>query len=86
MLEVLLVGRGPATHQVEIYAGAAQRLVASESVDGYASKKFVQEINWTDIDAGGNLLVRIKVVGGGDVNNVPRISTSFLKLSLPAAT
>lgn len=83
-LEVLVVGRGPAdTHQVEIYVGTAQRLIASGIVQGFATAKFTQEINWSDIDAAGNLVVRIKVVGGGDATNQPRISASYLKLSYP---
>ena len=82
-IEVLLVGRGPTTHLAEIYAGAAQRLIAAGSVVGFATTKISQEITWTDIDAAGNLVVRVKVVGGGDASNQPRISASYIRLKYP---
>lgn len=81
VLEVLLVGRGPATHQVEIYGGAS--LVAAGIVEGFEAKGFSGTINWTDIDVNGELQVQIKVVGGGSTNNAPRISTSYVRLNYP---
>lgn len=75
-LDMLLVGRNNAPHQIEIYVGAAFRLLTSVSFDGFKTKQVTQSLNWTDIGADGNLPVRIKVVNTG----IPsRASVSYMK-------
>jgi len=81
-LEVLLVGRGPANHVVEISVGVTPRLVGTGFIERFEAKKFTQQINWTDIDGIGELQVHVKVVGGS-TTSTPRVSTSYVKINYP---
>lgn len=80
-LEILVVGRGPMLHVVEIYVGSALRMIGSFSFQGFEAHKYENSINWTDIAADGTLTVRVRVVGAG--GQPDRISTSYIKLRYP---
>lgn len=77
-LEVLLTGRGSMVHHVDIYAGA--RLLSSVSFQGYASQLHSQDLEWSDIDAGGNILIRIRVTGFAGVD---RVSANYVRITFP---
>ncbi|HEY9488440.1 MAG TPA: C25 family cysteine peptidase, partial [Chryseosolibacter sp.] len=78
VLEVLLTGRGPMLHDVELYAGS--RFLATVSFPAYESFKHVQEIEWTDIDATGKLVIRIRVTGASGAD---RVSAGYIRLQFP---
>lgn len=74
-LEVLLVGRGPMEHQVEIYAGA--RLLETVNFSGFNAYKYTTQLAWSDITA-GSLTVGVKVTGiGGEPD---RISVGYCRI------
>ena len=77
-IEILLTGRGEMPHKVEIYAGA--RLLSTISFEGYASYKHTQDLEWSDVDASGNVVIRVRVVG---VVGADRVSTNYIRLSFP---
>ncbi|MGC1242124.1 MAG: C25 family cysteine peptidase [Chryseosolibacter sp.] len=78
VLELLLTGRGPMTHAVEVYAGS--RLLSTVSFSGYQSYKHTQEIEWSDIDSNGKFTCRIKVKGSGEPD---RVSAGYIRLTYP---
>lgn len=78
VLEVLLTGRGPMPHNVEVYA--AGRLLATVSFRGYASQKFIHELQWNDVDAAGNVLITIRATGAGGPD---RVSANYIRLTFP---
>lgn len=77
LLEVLLTGRGPMVHHVELYAGP--RLLLSLSFPGYESYQHEQLLEWSDIDASGALALRVKVAGGAP----DRVSVGYIRLRFP---
>jgi hypothetical protein len=77
-LEVLLTGRGPMNHHVELYAGG--RLISTVAFSGYNSYKHTQPIEWSDIDGNGKLSVKIRVTGAGGSD---RVSAGYLRLTYP---
>ncbi len=80
-LEILLVGRGPMTHGVEIFAGSSPRLLTTLTLSGFEPAKLSLPVQWTDIGGDGKLIVRVKVNG---VNGQPaRVSVAFIKLRYP---
>lgn len=81
MLEVLMTGRGPMLHNVELFVGG--RLLSTISFSGYASYKYAGQIEWSDIDVSGILTVRMRVTGGGGAD---RVSAGYLRLTFPQAT
>lgn len=79
-LEVLLAGRIEGNHFVEIYAGqslAGLRLVGTASFTNFQNAKVNVNLLWTDVDASGNISIRIKAVG---VGTTERVSVSYAKL------
>jgi hypothetical protein len=80
-LEVQIVGRGPMTHQVDIFVGTSLRLFASHTFSGFGGEIIKSPIQWTDISADGKLAVRVKVNGVG--GQPDRISLTYIKLSYP---
>ncbi|SKC88676.1 putative type IX secretion system sortase PorU2 [Ohtaekwangia koreensis] len=76
-LELLLVGRGPMAHAVEIYAGAGQRLIGTVNFSGYDAYTYKQDLAWSDVATDGTLPIRIKVIGTGGTD---RVSASYMKL------
>lgn len=82
-VELLLQGRGPMQHQVDIMLGASQRLAASPTFNGFGSYKIEAAAQWTDIAADGSLLVRVRC--NGVAGGVDRISVSYVKVRYPQA-
>lgn len=83
-LEVLLVGRDDVVHQAEIFVGAASgslRSLGTVQFDQYETHLFQSDINWTDISAGGDVVVRIVAQGVNGDND--RLSTSYVRLVFP---
>ena len=78
LLELLLTGRGAMPHKVEIYAGT--RLLSTVSFQDYESYRHVQQLEWSDVDAGGGVVIRIRAVG---VTGVDRVSTNYIKAFFP---
>lgn len=80
-VELLLQGRGPMQHQVDIMLGAGQRLAATPTFTGFESYKVEVAAQWADVAADGSLLVRVRCIGvaGG----VDRISVSYVKVRYP---
>ncbi|MEX1239500.1 MAG: C25 family cysteine peptidase, partial [Cyclobacteriaceae bacterium] len=78
LLEMLLTGRGPMVHQVDVSTGT--RFLTSISFPGYQSHKHTQEIEWSDIDASGNLTLKIKVSGAAGSD---RVSAGYFRLIYP---
>lgn len=61
VLEMVITGRGPMQHGVEVYGGVSGRLITSFTIDGFASRTILQEIEWTDISPDGACKVGVKV-------------------------
>lgn len=83
--EVMVAGREPLLHKVELYAGpnaGSLRLVTSVSFSEFQVGLMSGNLNWTDVSMTGNLLLRIRAVGvGGDRD---RVSVSYIRVSYPA--
>ena len=77
-LEILLTGRGPMTHNVELYAGS--RLLSAVSFTGYQSYKHSQSLEWSDIGSDGTVNINIKVTGAGGPD---RVSAGYIRLLFP---
>lgn len=77
-LEILLTGRGPMTHNVEIYAGL--RLLSTISFTGFQSYKHLQSLEWADIGMDGTISINIKVTGAGGPD---RVSAGYIRLRFP---
>jgi hypothetical protein len=77
-LEILLTGRGPMVHQVELYSGA--RFLATIDFEAYASHRHVQELEWSDIDVNGKLPITVRVTG---VDGSDRVSTGYIRVLFP---
>jgi len=80
-LEVLLVGRDNVTHRAEILVGpnaGALRSLGTIDFDDYESQVFTSPIEWTDINASGNLIVRVRALGFNSGND--RLSVSYVRL------
>lgn len=81
LLEMLLVGRDALSHLAEVYVGPSTgslRLLSTENFINYQTKKVSLPILWTDISAGGQLVVRVKALGVGGIRD--RLSISYIKL------
>jgi hypothetical protein len=77
-LEMVLTGRGPQDHNVEVAAGA--RVISTVLVSGYNSVKFQSDLEWADISA-GQITFRIRVSG---VSGQPaRASVGYIKITYP---
>lgn len=84
LLEVLLVGRDNVTHQAEILVGpnaGALTSLGTVTFDDYESQLFTSPINWSDINASGDLIVRVRALGFNSGND--RISVSYVRLKYP---
>lgn len=77
-VQILLTGRGPMFHDVEVYAGA--RLLNTISFAGYESLLHAQEFEWSDIDGAGKLAVKIRVTGA---NGADRVSAGYIRVLFP---
>ena len=77
-LEILLTGRGPMTHNIEVFAGS--RLLSRITFQGYQSYLHRQELDFSDIDTEGNLVIKVRVTGASGVD---RVSANYLSLQFP---
>jgi len=87
IIEVSLVGRNNLEHNVEIYAGASAasvRLIQTVQFSEHDPYLLNQEINWSDISAAGELVVRVNVVGFP--NAADRAAISYIRVWYPSAT
>jgi hypothetical protein len=82
VLEVLLTGRGPMNHAVELYAGA--RLLNVVNFSGYASSTEVIPLPWSDISGDGKVTIQVKVTGIGGAPD--RVSVGYIRLRYPQQT
>lgn len=83
-LEMMLVGRDALNHLAEVYVGPSSgslRLLTTESFINYQTNKINLPLNWTDISASGQLVVRVKALGVGGVRD--RLSVSYIKVNHP---
>lgn len=83
-LEMLLVGRDALNHLAEVYVGSSTgslRLLTTESFANYQTKRINLPLEWADISAGGQLIVRVKALGVGGVRD--RLSVSYIKVIHP---
>jgi hypothetical protein len=81
-IEILLTGRGPMNHAVEIYAGS--RFLTVLNFTGYQSFKHQQALLWGDVGGDGKVTIGIKVVG---VSGQPdRVSVGYISLHYPQET
>lgn len=79
-VELLLQGRGPMMHQVEVLLGTGQRLAGTFTFGEFSSLKAEVTAEWADVAGDGSLLVRVRCAGVGDVD---RISVSYVKVRYP---
>lgn len=80
-LEVVLTGRGPYNHSLEISAGS--RVISNEVVNGFGSITFTSDLQWSDISPSGQLQLRVRVSGE---NGLPaRASVGYVKVVYPQA-
>ncbi|MBX7125148.1 MAG: hypothetical protein K1X47_05610 [Cyclobacteriaceae bacterium] len=83
-LETLVVGRYPYGHHTEIYVGpdaSSLRLLTTLDFNAYDVRKVQQTLSWGDVSAAGNLVLRIKALGVGGLNDF--VSLSYIKLVFP---
>lgn len=80
-IEVLLTGRGPMNHQVDLYAGT--RLLTSISFGGFDSYRHIQELEWSDVDANGKVAIKMRVTGAAGVD---RVSADYVRVRFPQET
>jgi len=77
-LNLLLTGRGPMVHQVEVFAGT--RLLTVITFQGYESYLHSQELEWSDVNADGTVVIRIRVTGSAGAD---RMSANYMQLEFP---
>jgi hypothetical protein len=85
-IQVQVVGQAgntSLTHRVEISVGPStpSRVVATQDFATNTATTVTATLNWTDISAEGNVVVRVKALGidaGGD-----RLSTAYIKITFP---
>jgi len=83
-LEVMLIGRDNVEHQAEILVGpntGSLRSLGTTTFENYESQFFNNNINWSDISGGGELVVRVRALGVSGGND--RISVSYVRLIYP---
>lgn len=83
-LELLIVGRDELSHQAEVYVGpnsGSLRLLTTKNFINYQTSKVDLPILWSDISAGGQLVVRVKALGVGGARD--RLSVSYIKVTFP---
>lgn len=85
-VEVLLVGGNNNSHNVTIFVGsntASLREIATVGFDADENYLVSEEINWSDISSGGNLLVRTTINGVSGAAD--RVSVSYVKVNYSKA-
>ncbi len=84
IVEVQLQGRDDKAHNVEVLVGqnaGSLRLINTALFQNYFTHTITQEIEWTDISSGGDLAIRVKVLGVSGGNDL--ISVNYIKLTYP---
>ncbi|MEO1052458.1 MAG: C25 family cysteine peptidase [Bacteroidota bacterium] len=86
-LNVLVVGQDNVTHDFEILVGpdaSSLRVISSNNIfSDYSSVLIDEEIEWSDISAAGDLVVRIRALGINGGNDI--VSGAFVRLIYPQA-
>ena len=85
-LTLLLTGRNNLDHNVDILVGpnaGSLRLLGNAQFEEHDNFLFDSDIEWSDIDAGGDLVVRVDVLGFG--TNTDRVAVSYINLDYPQA-
>lgn len=80
-LNMVMVGRGPMAHNIEIWVGAnasSLRLLTTVNFSGYDAFQVSEAMAWTDIGADGNMVVRVQTIGVGGASD--RVSASYIKV------
>ncbi len=83
-LEMVLIGQNSLQHVVDIQVGPDTdnlRTVSSETFSNRNSHRFTLDLEWSDISADDELVVRANVVGLAGVAD--RVSISFVNLAYP---
>jgi hypothetical protein len=80
-LELQLTGLGEMNHTAEVYVGAGARLLFSRTINNFESVVVNEQIQWSDIDAGGNLIVKVMVKVAND--DAARVSVNYIKMRYP---
>jgi hypothetical protein len=86
-LELLLVGRNSADHEIEVFVGpdaAGLISMGTFSFNGYNKLKIPFSAEWSMITPGGGLLVRVEVINNG--NTQSNVSVSYLTLNYSRQT
>jgi hypothetical protein len=83
-LEILLVGRDPSAHSLQVFVGSntgSLRLVDSPNFSGFGSYTVSTDLNWSDIGADGHLVVHIAAQTIGTDRD--QASASYIKVTFP---
>ena len=82
-MDLLLVGTNNREHDVEILAGpnaASLRTLTNAEFSFYRKYSLLEDLQWSDVGPGGELIVRVFVSLGGDADVV---APSFIKINYP---
>ena len=82
-LNLLLVGNNNRDHEVDILVGpdvSSLRLLSTAEFSFYRKYLLLQDLEWSDIGAGGELVVRVSVDPGGSADVV---APGFIKITYP---
>lgn len=85
VLELLLTGRNNRRHNVSIQLGSSistLRTLPEVTFNYYNTHLVRQEIEWSDISAGGELFLRVNVIGFPETD-ADFVSVTYLKLNYP---
>ena len=82
-LNLLLVGNNNRDHEVNILVGpnaASLRVLETAQFSFYRKYTLLEDLEWSDIGAGGEVIVRVSVSpdGGADV-----VAPGFIKITYP---
>ncbi len=81
--EILIQGRNARDHQAEVFVGASTtslRSLGSFSFSGYGFNSLVSNLEWTDINTNGSMVVRVVPLGTApDRMSVSYISVNYSK-------
>ncbi len=83
ILDLLLVGNNNRDHEVDILVGpnvSSLRLLTTAEFSFYRKYSLLQDLEWSDIGAGGELIVRVSVAPDGSADVV---APGFIKITYP---
>jgi hypothetical protein len=78
-VDILLIGRGPMAHAVELSAGS--HVLGTANFSEFKSFKFSSTLNWTDVNSNGQVTITARVLGSPD-----RISVGYILVRFPQQT